>query len=65
MAHAAPLPLDGVREIFLVRPLLHVPKARLVATLKAAGIDYAQDPSNPIRASPARVCGSADAGAGA
>jgi tRNA(Ile)-lysidine synthase len=46
MAHAAPLPLDGVREIFLVRPLLHVAKARLIATLKAAGIDYAQDPSN-------------------
>jgi tRNA(Ile)-lysidine synthase len=46
MAHAAPLPLDGVREIFLVRPLLHVAKARLVATLEAAGVDYAQDPSN-------------------
>jgi len=46
MAHAAPLPLDGVREIFLVRPLLHLPKARLVATLKAARIAYADDPSN-------------------
>jgi tRNA(Ile)-lysidine synthase len=46
MAHAAPLPLDGVREIFLVRPLLHVAKARLVATLKAARVDYAEDPSN-------------------
>ena len=46
MAHAAPLPLDGVREIFLVRPLLHLPKARLVATLKAARIAYAEDPSN-------------------
>jgi tRNA(Ile)-lysidine synthase len=46
MAHAAPLPLDGVREIFLVRPLLHVAKARLIATLKAAGVDYADDPSN-------------------
>jgi tRNA(Ile)-lysidine synthase len=46
MAHAAPLPLAGVREIFLVRPLLHVAKARLIATLKAAGIDYADDPSN-------------------
>jgi tRNA(Ile)-lysidine synthase len=46
MAHAAPLPLHGVREIFLVRPLLHVAKARLVATLKAAGVDYAHDPSN-------------------
>jgi tRNA(Ile)-lysidine synthase len=46
MAHAAPLPLDGMREIFLVRPLLHLPKARLVATLKAERIAYADDPSN-------------------
>jgi tRNA(Ile)-lysidine synthase len=46
MAHAAPLPLNGVREIFLVRPLLHIPKARLVATLEAARIAYAEDPSN-------------------
>jgi tRNA(Ile)-lysidine synthase len=46
MAHAAPLPLDGVREIFLVRPLLRVTKARLITTLKAAGIDYVHDPSN-------------------
>ena len=46
MAHATPLPLNGVREIFLVRPLLHLPKARLVATLQAARIAYAEDPSN-------------------
>ena len=46
MAHAAPLPLDGVREIFLVRPLLHVAKARLIATLKAARVAFAEDPSN-------------------
>ena len=46
MAHAAPLPLNGVREIFLVRPLLHLPKARLVATLRAARIAYAEDRSN-------------------
>ncbi len=46
MAHAVPLPLRGVREIFLVRPLLHIPKARLIATLKAAHIAYAEDPSN-------------------
>jgi tRNA(Ile)-lysidine synthase len=46
MAHAALLPLNGVREIFLVRPLLHIPKARLVATLEAARIAYAEDPSN-------------------
>ena len=46
MAHAAPLPLNGVREIFLVRPLLHLPKARLIATLEAERIAYAEDPSN-------------------
>ena len=46
MAPAAPLPLRGVRDIFLVRPLLHIPKARLVATLAAERIDYAEDPSN-------------------
>jgi tRNA(Ile)-lysidine synthase len=46
MARAAPLPLNGMREIFLVRPLLHLPKARLIATLLAARITYAEDPSN-------------------
>jgi tRNA(Ile)-lysidine synthase len=35
-----------VREIFLVRPLLHLPKARLIATLKAEHIAFAEDPSN-------------------
>jgi tRNA(Ile)-lysidine synthase len=30
----------------LVRPLLDIPKARLIATLKAAKIPFAQDPSN-------------------
>jgi tRNA(Ile)-lysidine synthase len=34
---------DGV---VLVRPLLHIPKARLVATLKKAGIGFADDPTN-------------------
>ncbi len=33
-------------EIVLVRPLLDIPKARLVATLEHAGIDFANDPSN-------------------
>jgi tRNA(Ile)-lysidine synthase len=40
----------GTREpgasVFLVRPLLDVPKARLVATLRAAKIPCAEDPSN-------------------
>jgi tRNA(Ile)-lysidine synthase len=33
-------------DVFLVRPLLDLPKARLIATLKAAEIAYADDPSN-------------------
>ena len=32
--------------IDIVRPLLAVPKARLVATLQAAGLDWLEDPSN-------------------
>ena len=36
-------PPDGIA---LVRPLLTIPKARLIATLDAAGIGYAVDPSN-------------------
>lgn len=35
--------VDGIA---LLRPLLDVPKARLVATLKAAGLDWIEDPSN-------------------
>ena len=33
-------------ELTLVRPFLDVPKARLIATLAAAGIAFAEDPSN-------------------
>src|SRR5262245_12906377 len=32
--------------IYLARPLLEVPKSRLIATLRAAKIGYADDPSN-------------------
>jgi tRNA(Ile)-lysidine synthase len=46
MAHAAPLPVGGEVGAFLVRPLLSVSKARLYATLAAAGVAYAEDPSN-------------------
>jgi tRNA(Ile)-lysidine synthase len=46
MAPISPLPATGERELFLLRPLLSVPKSRLVATLKEAGIDYNDDPSN-------------------
>ena len=35
--------LVGLRPL---RPLLDVPKARLIATLRAAGWDWVQDPSN-------------------
>ncbi len=33
-------------DVVLVRPLLDVPKARLIVTLREAGIAYAEDPSN-------------------
>lgn len=33
-------------ELTVVRPLLNVPKARLVATLQKAGIPFADDPTN-------------------
>jgi len=33
-------------KIYLARPLLDVPKSRLIATLRAAKIAYADDPSN-------------------
>jgi len=46
MAQASVLPVGGETAIFLVRPLLYVSKARLVATLKAAGIDHSEDPTN-------------------
>jgi tRNA(Ile)-lysidine synthase len=46
MAHASPLPFGGETRAFVVRPLLPLPKARLIATLRAAGIAYSEDPSN-------------------
>ena len=33
-------------SLFLVRPLLDISKSRLIATLRAEGISYADDPSN-------------------
>jgi tRNA(Ile)-lysidine synthase len=38
--------LDEGAALTLVRPLLDVPKSRLIATLHAAKIPYADDPSN-------------------
>ncbi len=46
MASALPLPTGGAGAIVLVRPLLGIPKARLYATLKAAGVAASEDPSN-------------------
>jgi tRNA(Ile)-lysidine synthase len=53
MARESPLFLPGAAgqadertEIVLVRPLLDQPKARLIATLAAMGITFADDPSN-------------------
>jgi tRNA(Ile)-lysidine synthase len=46
IAPVSPLPVGADSMGFLLRPLLHIPKARLVATLQAAGIAYSEDPSN-------------------
>jgi tRNA(Ile)-lysidine synthase len=52
MSRVTPLPksgdgtISGQRTIFLLRPLLHVSKARLVATLQAARVAYSDDPTN-------------------
>jgi len=45
MAQVSRLP-NGAGHISLVRLLLDVPKARLIATLRAAKIGFAEDPSN-------------------
>jgi tRNA(Ile)-lysidine synthase len=39
-------PMPGHDDLLLARPFLDIPKARLLATLKAAKIPYAEDPSN-------------------
>jgi tRNA(Ile)-lysidine synthase len=44
MGRVSALPTDP--ELVLVRPLLDLPKARLVATLRRARVGYADDPSN-------------------
>jgi tRNA(Ile)-lysidine synthase len=46
MARISALPGDGEGQFKLVRPLLDIPKARLIATLRAAKITFADDPSN-------------------
>jgi tRNA(Ile)-lysidine synthase len=44
MQRISPVPQD--EGLFLVRPLLEISKGRLIATLRAADISYADDPSN-------------------
>ena len=46
MRRLAPLPACGERKPQIVRPLLSLPKSRLLATLRAAKISFADDPSN-------------------
>ena len=46
MARAAPLPGSAMGGLQLIRPFLDIPKSRLVATLEAAGIPFAEDPTN-------------------
>jgi tRNA(Ile)-lysidine synthase len=45
MARVTPLDRDR-QEHFLVRPFLDLPKARLIATVRAAGLPILEDPSN-------------------
>src|SRR5205085_4425576 len=53
-ARLAPLPSfrgaaarrPGMTNLLLLRPLLAIPKYRLITTLKAAKISFADDPSN-------------------
>jgi tRNA(Ile)-lysidine synthase len=45
MTQVSRLP-NGAGHISLVRPLLDIPKARLIATLRGARIGFADDPSN-------------------
>jgi tRNA(Ile)-lysidine synthase len=44
--HPDLLPVNGERELLLMRPLLNLPKARLIATLKVAKIPFIEDASN-------------------
>jgi tRNA(Ile)-lysidine synthase len=45
-SHPDPLVAGTRKAVFLVRPLLRIPKERLAATLRAAGIVHSEDPSN-------------------
>jgi tRNA(Ile)-lysidine synthase len=45
-ARAAAWRREGIGSVLIVRPLLDLPKARLIATLEAGRIAYCDDPSN-------------------
>ena len=61
MAHAVPIPVGEDAAIFLVRPLLPVSKARLIATLKNAGVEHSEDPTQPRSAFRAHAIARTDA----
>jgi tRNA(Ile)-lysidine synthase len=46
MSRISALPAAGAHGVMLVRPLLEIPKVRLIATLERAEIAFADDPSN-------------------
>lgn len=46
MTREAAVPNGGTDELKLLRPLLDIPKVRLIAMLRAEGISFADDPSN-------------------
>jgi len=46
MARETDVPRHGAGGIKLLRPLLGIPKAQLIATLRAEGIAFADDPTN-------------------
>jgi tRNA(Ile)-lysidine synthase len=46
MTWLSSLPASSDREVMLARPLLTIPKLRLIATLAVAKIPFADDPSN-------------------
>jgi tRNA(Ile)-lysidine synthase len=46
MGLIAPIPVREGRGLSLIRPLLRIPKARLIAMLNAAGVPYTEDPTN-------------------
>jgi len=46
MARVAPVPAGRKSEPVIVRPLLGLPKSRLLATLRGAKFSFADDPSN-------------------